>query len=156
VSLPIGRWIAMTALVLVALLPFAALGIVLGHLMTADSIGPATGGLVALLALISGTWFPLGNSGFLHDVAQYLPSYWLVQAGHVALGGDPWGSKGRRARSLAARDFLRAPLFACSAPRLTARSIVETSVRSSPSARSVSPSPTAASSRRKYVFTDEV
>jgi ABC-2 type transport system permease protein len=94
VSLPIGKWIEMTGLVLVALIPFAALGILLGHLMTSDSIGPATGGLVSLLALLSGTWFPLGNSGFLHDVAQYLPSYWLVQAGHVALGGDAWGSKG--------------------------------------------------------------
>jgi ABC-2 type transport system permease protein len=94
VSLPIGRWIEMTGLVLVGLLPFAALGILLGHLLTADSVGPATGGLVSVLALLSGTWFPLGNSGFLHDVAQYLPSYWLVQAGHVALGGDAWGSRG--------------------------------------------------------------
>ena len=60
------------------------------------------------------------------------------------------------ARSLAARDFLRAPLLACSAPRLTARSIVEISVRRSPSARSVSPSPTAASRRWKYVLTEDV
>jgi ABC-2 type transport system permease protein len=94
VSLPAGKWVTMTLLILVALMPFAALGVALGHLMTADSIGPATGGVVSLLALVSGAWFPLTSGSFLYDVAQYLPSYWLVQAGHVALGGDAWGAKG--------------------------------------------------------------
>jgi ABC-2 type transport system permease protein len=49
----------MTGLILVGLLPFAALGVLLGHLLTPDTIGPAAGGLVSLLALVSGTWFPL-------------------------------------------------------------------------------------------------
>jgi ABC-2 type transport system permease protein len=30
----------------------------------------------------------------LLGIAQALPSYWLVQAGHVALGGAAWGAKG--------------------------------------------------------------
>ena len=29
-----------------------------------------------------------------HDVAQFLPSYWLVQASHVSIGGQAWGAKG--------------------------------------------------------------
>ena len=45
VSLTGSEWVRMTALILVGLLPFAALGIVLGHLLTPDSIGPAIGGL---------------------------------------------------------------------------------------------------------------
>lgn len=94
VSMSLGRWVEMTALVLLALMPFAALGILLGHLMTADSIGPATGGVVSLLSLVSGAWFPLTHGTFLYDVAQYLPSYWLVQAGHVGIGGSAWGTKG--------------------------------------------------------------
>jgi ABC-2 type transport system permease protein len=94
VTLPAASWLKMTGLILVALLPFAALGVVLGHLLTSDSIGPATGGVVSLLALVSGTWFPLGSHGFVHDVAQFLPSYWLVQASHVALGGQAWGATG--------------------------------------------------------------
>jgi ABC-2 type transport system permease protein len=93
VRLPADRWVEMTMLILVGLLPFAALGVFVGHLLTADTIGPATGGLVSLLALVSGTWFPLGD-GFMHDVAQWLPSYWLVQASHVALGGDAWSATG--------------------------------------------------------------
>lgn len=93
VSLPAGRWLEMTGLILIALVPFAALGIVLGHLLTADSIGPATGGLVSLLALVSGTWFPITH-GIVHDVGQFLPSYWLVRASHVGVGGQAWGATG--------------------------------------------------------------
>jgi ABC-2 type transport system permease protein len=93
VSLPATRWLAMTGLILVGLLPFAALGVFGGHLLTADTIGPAAGGVVSLLALVSGTWFPLGN-GVVADIAQFLPSYWLVQASHVSLGGAAWSATG--------------------------------------------------------------
>jgi ABC-2 type transport system permease protein len=93
VSLPAHSWLAMSGLILVGLLPFAALGITLGHLMTVDSIGPVTGGTVSLLALVSGTWFPV-TSGFLHDLGQCLPSYWLVQAGRVSLHGQGWSTTG--------------------------------------------------------------
>lgn len=92
VSLSAREWLEMTGLLLVGLIPFAALGIALGHVLTPDSIGPAMGGGVSLLAFLGGTWFPLG-SGFLHDVGQFLPSYWLVQASHVALGGSAWPGK---------------------------------------------------------------
>lgn len=94
VSLGAGQWLELTGLMLVGLVPFAAAGIALGHLLTPDSIGPAMGGGVSLLALLGGTWFPLGSSGVLHDIAQYLPSYWLVQASHVALGGAAWPARG--------------------------------------------------------------
>jgi ABC-2 type transport system permease protein len=93
VSLPAGRWLQMTALILICLIPFAALGIAVGHMLTPDSIGPAIGGGVALLAFLGGTWFPIPSHGFLNDVGQLLPSYWLVQASHVALGGHPWPAK---------------------------------------------------------------
>ena len=94
VSLPAGRWLAMTALLLIGLIPFAALGIALGHLLSSDSIGPAVGGLVGVLALLGGSWFPISGHGFLHDLAQVLPSFWLVQASHVGLDQGGWGMKG--------------------------------------------------------------
>jgi ABC-2 type transport system permease protein len=93
VTLPAGDWLAMTALILIALIPFAAAGIFLGHKLTTDSVGPAIGGGTALLALVSGTWFPV-TSGFLYHIAQGLPSYWLVQAGRVPLGGSAWSATG--------------------------------------------------------------
>lgn len=92
VSLPAHSWFEMTGLIIVALLPFGMLAIVLGQLMTVESIGPITGGIISLLAIVSGTWFPV--TGFLHDIGQWLPSYWLVQAGRVALNGDGWGVQG--------------------------------------------------------------
>jgi ABC-2 type transport system permease protein len=83
----------MTFLIGVALLPFAALGIFLGHLLNVDAIGPATGGTVTILAFVGGTWFPV-TSGVLEAIGQCVPSYWLVQAAHVALGGRAWGPEG--------------------------------------------------------------
>jgi ABC-2 type transport system permease protein len=93
VSLPAGKWVEMTVLILIALLPFAALGITLGHLLTVDAIGPAVGGIVSLLAIVSGTWFPVTH-GLLHDIGQFLPSYWLVQASRVSINGGGWGAMG--------------------------------------------------------------
>lgn len=94
VSLHARGWLEMTGLVLVGLIPFAALGITLGHMFTPESIGPALGGGVALLALLGGTFYPLGHHGFLPGLAQYVPSYWLVQASHVGAGGQAWSTKG--------------------------------------------------------------
>jgi ABC-2 type transport system permease protein len=94
VSMSASHWISMTLLILVCLVPFAALGIAIGHMLTPDSIGPAMGGGIALLAFLGGTWFPIPTHGFLYDVGQALPSYWLVQASHVAIGGHPMGTKG--------------------------------------------------------------
>jgi ABC-2 type transport system permease protein len=92
VRLHAGDWVEMTLLVLVGLVPFAGIAILMGHLLTSESIGPAMGGTTALLALLGGVWFPI--SGGFQKVAETLPSYWLVQASHVGLGGDAWGVTG--------------------------------------------------------------
>ena len=94
VRLDISQWLEMTGLVLIALIPFAALGIALGHLVNDDAAGPALGGGVSLFAFLGGTWFPITGSGLFAQFCQLLPSYWLVRAGHVGLGdSDPWGPK---------------------------------------------------------------
>lgn len=93
VQLPASAWLRMTLLMIVGLMPFAALGIVLGHVLSTDAIGPAMGGLTSLLAMLAGAWFPLGH-GVLAAIAQWLPSYWLVQASRVALDGTGWPPQG--------------------------------------------------------------
>jgi ABC-2 type transport system permease protein len=93
VHLQAGNWLAMTGLVLIGLAPFAALGILFGHLLTSDSVGPAIGGATAVFALLGGTWFPI-TSGAMQKIAEALPSYWLVQAAHVGLGEHGWGTTG--------------------------------------------------------------
>jgi ABC-2 type transport system permease protein len=89
VRLTAHDWGRMILLMLVGLIPFAVLGITIGHLVTADSIGPVIGGSTALFALLGGTWFPI-TGGVLKGIGEALPSYWLVQASHVALGGNGW------------------------------------------------------------------
>ncbi len=93
VSLSLRTWITMTALVLVGLVPFAAIGVLFGHLLTTDSIGPVLGGSTALFALLGGAWFPI-TGGAMLKVAEVLPSYWLVQASRVGIGGHAWGAEG--------------------------------------------------------------
>jgi len=93
VSLPAGDWLKMTLFVLVGLIPFAAIGILLGHLLTQDAVGPAIGGTTALFAFLGGVWFPITN-GTLKDIAEALPSYWLVQAAHIGVGGHTWSRTG--------------------------------------------------------------
>jgi ABC-2 type transport system permease protein len=94
VALPPARWLEMVGLVLVGLVPFAVLGIVIGHLVSVDAMGPAMGGATSLFALLGGAWGPIGTSGLLHRVTELLPSYWLVQAGRAALDGDGWPLEG--------------------------------------------------------------
>src|SRR6185312_17009118 len=86
--------IGMTGLLLIGLLPFVALGIDAGHLLTIDSMGPALGGATAFFGFLGGQWFPLPEHGLLHVVGQALPSYWLTQASYFGVGAPAWGVRG--------------------------------------------------------------
>ncbi|MFZ0664410.1 MAG: ABC transporter permease [Acidimicrobiales bacterium] len=95
VRLSAAEWFTVIGLVLVALIPFTVLGIFLGHVLTADSLPPAIGGIVTLFSLLGGAYaFFLAKSGALFDIMKALPSYWLVQAGKVAFGGGQWPAQG--------------------------------------------------------------
>lgn len=94
VHLDTGRALQMVGLLIVGLLPFAALGILIGHVFTPDSIGPVLGGGIAVLAFLGGAWGPLGDTGFMHDLSQLIPTYWLVQASHTLVGDQAWSAKG--------------------------------------------------------------
>lgn len=95
VSMPLQRWLEMVGLVLVALIPFAALGILLGHVIKSDSMGPIMGGGLSLLSIAGGAFGPIGKSGSaVNSISQFVPSYWIVQAGHVAAGANAWSAKG--------------------------------------------------------------
>jgi ABC-2 type transport system permease protein len=85
------RWAEMTGLLLIGLVPFAAIGILIGHLLKIDAIGPAMGGMSFAFGFLGGQWFPLGDKGTLVTIAHYIPSYWLTQASHVGIGANAWG-----------------------------------------------------------------
>lgn len=91
VSLSAGAWLTMIGLMLVGLIPIAVLGILLGHLLTPDSLAPAVGGTIMLFAVLGGAYgFLVAKSGPMFDVIKALPSYWLVQAGKTATAGGTW------------------------------------------------------------------
>jgi ABC-2 type transport system permease protein len=90
VRLSAGGWLRMTALLLIGLIPFSVIGILFGHLMKVDSLGPALGGVTTLFALLGGAWGPLATGGVFLTIVKCIPSYWLVQAGKSALGSGGW------------------------------------------------------------------
>jgi ABC-2 type transport system permease protein len=90
VRLDVAQWFVMIALLLVGLIPFAVMGIMFGHLLKVDSLGPAIGGVTSLFALLGGSYGPLVTGGFLLSVVKVIPSYWLVQASQTALRGGGW------------------------------------------------------------------
>jgi ABC-2 type transport system permease protein len=94
VHLSITQWLAMTGLFLVGLLPFTILGVMIGHLLKTDSMGPVTGGLSTLFLLVGGGFGSLGGSGLVREIFRLIPSFWLIRAGAVSLGGAPWPLEG--------------------------------------------------------------
>ncbi|HUD78017.1 MAG TPA: ABC transporter permease [Streptosporangiaceae bacterium] len=95
VRLSAGHWLAFAGLLLVGLVPFAVLGILLGHLLKPEALLPAVAGTTTLLALLGGAYgFLVATSGPVFEVIRALPSYWLVQAGKTALGHGGWPAEG--------------------------------------------------------------
>ena len=91
---PAWRWIAMTGLLLIGVLPFVAMGIAVGHLLTTDAMGPAVGGGSAFFGFLGGQWFPLPKAGVLRQIGELVPSFWITQASHIGIGGTAWPLKG--------------------------------------------------------------
>jgi ABC-2 type transport system permease protein len=88
-------WLTMIGLLLAGLIPFAALGILLGHVLSSDTLLPAVAGTTTVLALLGGAYgFLVAKSGAMFQVIKALPSYWLVQAGKTALHGGGWPAEG--------------------------------------------------------------
>jgi ABC-2 type transport system permease protein len=95
VSLPVGTWAAVFGWTLVGLVPFVALGILLGHLLTGETLGAVTGGLFTGLGLLGGIWFPVDQMPHaMASVARITPSYWLAEAGREPLSGHTIGAHG--------------------------------------------------------------
>jgi len=89
-----GRIGYMVGLILIGLLPLIALGVLIGHLLTPDSIGPALGGGAGFLAFVGGMWFPLQSGSTLEKIGELFPSYWIAQAARVGVGASGWPPKG--------------------------------------------------------------
>lgn len=94
VDLSATQWLEMTGLILVGLIPFVLMGILLGHLVTVDSLAPAAGGLIVVFALFGGAYGSLFNTGTMLTLVKLLPSFWMVRAGKAALVLGGWPTEG--------------------------------------------------------------
>lgn len=95
VRMPLARWLEMTGLILVSLIPFAAAGVMIGHLIKSDSMGPVMGGGMSLLSIAGGAFGQIGaDNSVVRDVTKFIPTYWIVQAGRVAIDASAWGVQG--------------------------------------------------------------
>lgn len=93
VQLSVAQWFEMSGLLLVGVVPFVAMGIALGHVVTPDSLMPAVGGAVVFFALFGGAYGDFFKGGLL-TIVKLLPSFWLVQAGKAALVFGRWPLEG--------------------------------------------------------------
>jgi len=73
VRLDATQWLTMLGLILVGLLPIATMGIMLGHLVTVDSLVPRSAASTSLLSLLGGAFGPLATTGTLLTVVKLLP-----------------------------------------------------------------------------------
>jgi ABC-2 type transport system permease protein len=90
VHLSATEWLKIVALMVVGLIPFAVIGILLGHLMKVDSLGPALGGVTSLFALLGGSFGPIFRSGVMLKIVKDIPSYWLVQTSKLVISPSGW------------------------------------------------------------------
>jgi ABC-2 type transport system permease protein len=95
VRLPADKWATMIGLLLIGLIPFTVLGILLGHVLAADTGGVALGGVVTLFSLLGGVYgFQIASSGAGFDIIKGIPSFWLVQAAKASVRLGNWPAEG--------------------------------------------------------------
>jgi ABC-2 type transport system permease protein len=120
VDLSAGRWAVLAASILLALLPIAALGVLIGYVAKSDSLQAVSGGIYSLLALFGGLWIPVQSFPvWLVDVCKALPVYWVAEAGREVLQGHWLGWEG--VGVLAAWTIVLGALAARAYRRSTAR-----------------------------------
>ncbi len=90
VRLGIGTWAALTAVLWVSAVPFAALGVLVGFVASSETAYPLVTALMFLLSFFGGLFSPVkALPAVLRHIATFLPSYrhaalgWKLVAGHA-------------------------------------------------------------------------
>lgn len=90
VSLPVGNWLALVAVLWIGTIPFAALGVAFGYLLDGETAQIATMIVYFVLAILGGFWAPIDQfPAGLRRVGKALPTFrygnlgWSVVDGHT-------------------------------------------------------------------------
>jgi ABC-2 type transport system permease protein len=91
VSMPAWQWGALIPVMWIGTLPFAALGLIFGSLLPADTAQPVTMISMFGLAFLGGLWFPVEiMSATMKSIAQVTPSFSYADMGwHLVAGTAP-------------------------------------------------------------------
>lgn len=83
------RWVELVVLLAIGILPFAALGVALGYMVSGDAAQPVITAAYMTLSLLGGLWFPAGlMPTAMRAVAQALPTYRYAELGWRTLAGQ--------------------------------------------------------------------
>ena len=95
VDLSAAQWAEVIALGWLVLLPMAVVGVGVGYLARGDSAQAVNGGLVMLLSMFGGVWFPIDGSApqWLQTVAHAMPTYWITEIVRAPITQD-WPTVG--------------------------------------------------------------
>ncbi|GIJ51928.1 ABC transporter [Virgisporangium aliadipatigenens] len=90
VRLDAGQWLAVTAGLWLAVLPFTVLGLVIGQFVTPESQQPVTSAVTIVLGLVGGLWIPAEVvPEWMQTIMKATPTYWLREVGHSAFAPHP-------------------------------------------------------------------
>ena len=87
VSLSGAEWAEVVGLGWLVMLPMSAVGIGLGYLARGDTAQAVNGGVLMVMSMFGGVWFPVDGSspGWLQTVAHLMPTYWITQVSRAPL-----------------------------------------------------------------------
>ncbi|NUR83125.1 MAG: ABC transporter permease, partial [Nonomuraea sp.] len=89
VSMPVSRWVPLLLAMWLGTIPFIALGLAIGSLLSADAAQPASMITMFVLAIAGGLWFPPETFGdAMKTVADVMPSYHYARLGWSIVGGN--------------------------------------------------------------------
>ncbi|WP_433944145.1 ABC transporter permease [Paenibacillus sp. SN-8-1] len=88
IDLSLGEWITCGLWIWIGVLPFMALGTLLGTFKSVEVVQVAANIVYMALSVLGGLWMPLTTMPkIMQDIAQYLPSYRFGQGAWNVLGG---------------------------------------------------------------------
>ncbi|MGZ4592074.1 MAG: ABC transporter permease [Actinomycetes bacterium] len=90
VHLSATQWGEVLGLGWIAVLPMAVVGVGVGYLARGDSAQAVNGGLIMLLSMFGGLWFPVdqGAPTWLRDTAHVMPTYWITKITRAPISHD--------------------------------------------------------------------
>jgi ABC-2 type transport system permease protein len=105
-------WVRIILGIWLGSIPFVLLGMLLGQFGSPESMQPVNMLVMMGMGFLGGLWIPIESAGWVHDVAQFLPSYWLTQLVRPVVTSELTVSFGNAAGVLAAWTLVLGALVA--------------------------------------------